>query len=81
MTKHSLTWIRPVPPIISSVRVEFEPSHDVIHIWNRGEKAGHIVVAKGDWREIITRLGFDPDDYDAGVFDPGDRPERKPEDF
>lgn len=44
-------------PVVTSVRVE-EPgfSHDHIHIWNRGGKAGTLVVDKGDGLVIARRL-------------------------
>ncbi len=42
--------------LISSVRVEHGPGHDRVHVWNRGGKAGVLVVTKGDGDDIAARL-------------------------
>lgn len=43
-------------PIITTVRVEEGPGHDNVHVWNRGGKAGVLVVDKGDGHRIAERL-------------------------
>lgn len=50
------TWDR---PIISSVQVEEGPSHDRVHVWNRGGKAGVLTVEKGDGEDIAKKLLID----------------------
>ena len=42
--------------LISSVRVEPGPAHDRVHVWNRGGKAGVLVVEKGDGNAVADRL-------------------------
>lgn len=42
--------------MISSVRVEPGPRHDHVHIWNRGGKAGILIVEKGDGNKIASKL-------------------------
>lgn len=42
--------------LISTVKVEYGPGHDRIHIWNRGGKAGVLTVTKGDGDIIADRL-------------------------
>jgi len=42
--------------LISSVRVEHGPGHDHVHVWNRGGKAGVLVVEKGDGNSIADWL-------------------------
>ena len=42
--------------LISSVRVEHGPGHDHVHVWNRGGKAGILVVNKGEGDQIAARL-------------------------
>ena len=42
--------------LISSVRVELGPRHDRVHVWNRGGKAGVLVVDSGDGNEVADRL-------------------------
>jgi hypothetical protein len=42
--------------LITTVRVEESPGHDYVHVWNRGGKAGTLVVSKGDGRRIATAL-------------------------
>jgi len=34
--------------LVTSVRVESGPGHDHVHVWNRGGKAGTLVVTRGD---------------------------------
>lgn len=46
--------------VITSVRVEFGPTHDRVHVWNRGGKAGVLTVAKGDGAKIAEMLGGKP---------------------
>jgi hypothetical protein len=43
--------------IITSVKVEFGPTHDRVHVWNRGGKAGVLTVAHGDGARIAEMLG------------------------
>jgi hypothetical protein len=43
-------------PIITTVRVEEGLGHDRVHVWNRGGKAGELVVDKGDGHRIAHRL-------------------------
>lgn len=43
-------------PLISSVRVYESPSHDHVHIWNRGGKSGELAVCKGDGRRVAEIL-------------------------
>jgi len=45
-----------VSDLISSVRVEHGPGHDRVHVWNRGGKAGVLVVTKGDGDDVAERL-------------------------
>jgi len=42
--------------LISSVRVEEGPGHDMIHVWNRGGKSGLLVVGRGDGEAIAALL-------------------------
>lgn len=43
--------------LVSSVRIEKTPgTHDVLHIWNRGGKAGELTVNRGDGKAIMQRL-------------------------
>lgn len=42
--------------LVSSVRLEEEPGHDVLHVWNQGGKAGTLTVNKGDGALIAERL-------------------------
>lgn len=42
--------------LISSVRVEPGPRHDRVHVWNRGGKAGVLVVDAGDGLDVSDRL-------------------------
>lgn len=47
--------------IISSIRVYQGPGHDVLHIWNRGGKAGTLTVTLGDGMILAMKLiGPDP---------------------
>lgn len=41
---------------ITTVRVEEAPGHDYVHVWNRGGKAGELVVKKGDGIHIAHLL-------------------------
>ena len=43
-------------PVISSVRVERGPGHDLVHVWNRGGKAGTLTVDKGDGDAVARSL-------------------------
>lgn len=43
-------------PVITVVRVEEGPAHDVVHVWNRGGKAGTLTVDHGDGAVIAQRL-------------------------
>lgn len=43
--------------VISSLRVEKNPQHWHIHIWNRGGKSGTICVNAEDGPLIVARLG------------------------
>lgn len=49
-------------PMISSVRLDEGPGHDVVHVWNRGGKAGELTVDKGDGLRLVERL-FGPHPY------------------
>lgn len=42
--------------LISSVRVEYGSRHDRVHVWNRGGKAGVLVVDAGDGNNVADRL-------------------------
>lgn len=42
--------------MITSVRVEQGPGHDHVHVWNRGGKAGTLVVTSGDGYAIARLL-------------------------
>jgi hypothetical protein len=42
--------------VVSQVTVEEGPAHDVIGVWTRGQKAGELVVTKGDGMEFVARL-------------------------
>lgn len=42
--------------LISSVRVETDSTHDRVHIWNRGGKAGELYVCKGDGEAVAELL-------------------------
>lgn len=48
--------------MISSVRLDEGPGHDVVHVWNRGGKAGELTVDKGDGLRLVERL-FGPHPY------------------
>jgi len=43
--------------LISTVRVECGAVHDKIHVWNRGGKAGVLIVNHGDGAVIAGLLG------------------------
>ena len=43
-------------PLISSTRVEEGARHDRVHVWNRGGKAGVLVVESGDGHAVSARL-------------------------
>ena len=43
-------------PLISSTRVEEGARHDRVHVWNRGSKAGVLVVESGDGCAVSARL-------------------------
>lgn len=42
--------------LITSVRVERAFGHDHVHVWNRGGKAGMLVVSEGDGERIARLL-------------------------
>lgn len=42
--------------VVTSVRVEESPGHDLVHVWNRGGKSGVLTVNKGDGLEFARRL-------------------------
>lgn len=42
--------------LVTSVRVEEGPGHDHVHVWNRGGKAGTLVVNSGDGHPIARLL-------------------------
>lgn len=42
--------------VISSIIVDLEGGHAHIHVWNRGGKAGVLVVLRDDYQEIVKRL-------------------------
>ena len=42
--------------LITSVQVEEGPSHDIVHVWNRGGKSGTLAVNKGDGFWVAERL-------------------------
>lgn len=44
------------PRIVSSLRVEEGPAHDHVHVWNRGGKAGELVVQRGDGETLMLAL-------------------------
>lgn len=43
--------------IITSVKLECGETHDRVHVWNRGGKAGVLTVQKGDGPEVLRMLG------------------------
>ena len=43
-------------PPISSIRVTESPSHWRIEVWNRGGKAGELVVGAEDGQTVVDRL-------------------------
>lgn len=43
-------------PLISSIRAEVLGGHVHIHVWNRGGKAGTLVVDKKDASKIVSTL-------------------------
>lgn len=48
-------------PTISSIRCEFRGGHAHIDVWNRGGKAGTLVVERSDAVEIVEMLTRTPD--------------------
>jgi hypothetical protein len=42
--------------LISSVRIEPTPGHDLVHVWNRGGKAGTLIVETGDGEQVARLL-------------------------
>ena len=57
-------------PLISSTRVEEGARHDRVHVWNRGGKAGVLVVEPGDGNEVSARLlDRDPDESEEAEDD------------
>lgn len=42
--------------LITTVRVEPGPGHDLVHVWNRGGKAGVLTVTKGDGIAVAALL-------------------------
>lgn len=42
--------------LITTVRIEETPGHDLVHVWNRGGKAGVLTVNKGDGRAVAKLL-------------------------
>jgi len=53
-------WLDDHP--ISSVRLDEGPAHDIVHVWNRGGKAGELTVASGDGAAVaalLERQGLD----------------------
>jgi len=60
-----------MPPseLITFVRVETIGGHDLVHVWNRGGKAGVLTVQAGDGAEVASRLmgsAFVPADKGMG---------------
>ena len=53
-------------PVVTSVRVCRAGGHDHVHVWNRGGKAGVLVVDAGDGERIALRL-FGGQPVDARV--------------
>lgn len=43
-------------PLVSSIKVVKNPRHWHIDVWNRGGKAGHLVVDAEDGAQIVSRL-------------------------
>ena len=43
-------------PVVNSVRIEKNPAHWHIGVWNRGGKAGDLCVDAEDGPEVIRRL-------------------------
>lgn len=51
--------------LVTSVRVEIVGSHDVVHVWTRGGKAGTLTVSLGDGDLIAKRLmGYKVEDVE-----------------
>jgi hypothetical protein len=42
--------------LVTSVRVETHGGHDHVHVWNRGGKAGVLIVTEGDGAQLEQRL-------------------------
>lgn len=42
--------------LVTSIRVEHDPGHDYVTIWNRGGCSGAITVTKGDGEVFAHRL-------------------------
>lgn len=42
--------------LITSVQIEEGPGHDIVHVWNRGGKAGTLTVNKGDGFHVARLL-------------------------
>ena len=55
--------------MISSIRLEENPRHDHLHIWNRGGKSGVLCVDHGDGLRIATRLLSAPSEYHLTIHD------------
>ncbi len=56
----------PGPPIpstmlVSSTACVVGPAHDVVHVWNRGGKAGELTVMQGDGAELAALIAAAPD--------------------
>ncbi len=56
VTHYARDYDRPPRPLVSSVRIDFGPGHDVVHVWNRGGKAGTLTVDKGDGERVAALL-------------------------
>lgn len=41
---------------ILTARAEIGPAHDIVHVWNRGGKAGELVVTSGDGALVAAHL-------------------------
>lgn len=44
--------------LISTVKIEKVGGHEHVHVWNRGGKAGTLIVTEGDGEKVARRLAI-----------------------
>lgn len=44
-------------PYFTSARIMTQGRHDVVFVWIRGQRAGEIIVDRGEGPELCERLG------------------------